>query len=215
MASRSRQAGDDRSPITRDQVVDAAIELLTDRGVDDLTMRSLAAAVGAAPTAIYWHVGDKEAVLDAVADRVAVDISHLEPEGESLTERIVSIGTKLRAYLRDSARLVGIAHRRGRTAQLFHPARAMVVRELIDADVAADRAALITEAVMYVVSGSVLTDIQVDRSAPERVTAAELWQPSEVEGAADPAKLLAALATLTPSDDLFTRTLTAMLNGLL
>jgi AcrR family transcriptional regulator len=200
--------------LNRGAVVDAAIEIITRDGPDELTMRSLASALGAAPTAVYWHVGDKDAVLDAVAERLVVDISHLEPEGDTLTERIVSIGMKLRVFLRSSNPLVGVAHQRGRTAHLLHPARRMVVHELLDAGVAPDQAAFATEAVLYLVSGSVLTDLAVARS-PERTPHTELWQPDDVAGAADPAKLLAALTTSTPPDELFERTLTAMLTGLL
>ena len=212
MAQSERQG--ERLPLSRDVVVDAAIEIIVTRGAAELTMRSLASALGAAPTAVYWHVGDKEAVLDAVADRLEVDVSHLQPDGDTLVERIVSIGTKLRAFLRDSNALVAIAHARGRTAQVFHPARRMVVHELLAAGVPPDQVALATEAVLYVVSGSVLTDLQVDR-APERTRHTDLWDRADVAGADDPAKLLAALAVATPADHLFERTLTAVLDGLL
>jgi len=212
MAQSERQG--ERLPLGRDVVVDAAIEIIVTRGAAELTMRSLASALGAAPTAVYWHVGDKEAVLDAVADRLEVDVSHLQPDGDTLVERIVSIGTKLRAFLRDANALVAIAHARGRTAQVFHPARRMVVQELLAAGVPPDQVAFATEAVLYVVSGSVLTDLQVDR-APDRTRHTDLWDTADVAGADDPAKLLAALAVATPADDLFERTLTAVLDGLL
>ena len=77
-----------------------------------------------------------------------------------------------------------------------------------------DRVAFATEAVLYLVSGSVLTDLAVDRSR-RRVHHTELWEPDDVDGADDPNKLLAALATSTPPDELFERTLTAMLTALL
>ena len=67
---------------------------------------------------------------------------------------------------------------------------------------------------MFVVSGSLLTDLAVDRS-PERVDHTELWQPADVAGAADPDALLSALRHRTDGDELFERTLTAFLTGLL
>jgi AcrR family transcriptional regulator len=212
MAPSDRSA--DRQRLSAEAVVDAAIEIIEARGPAELTMRSLAAAVGAAPTAVYWHVGDKDAVLDAVAERVVVDASHLDPDGEALIERIVSIGSKLRRFLHERRVLVGIAHERGRTAHLFHPARRMVVRELIDAGLPPDRVAFAAEATMFVVSGSLLTDLAVARS-PEHVDHTELWTLADVEGADDPEKLLAALGHRTDADQLFERTLTAFLTGLL
>lgn len=206
--------GDRRAGLTPDAVVDAAIAIIDAGGPAALTMRALAAELDAAPTAVYWHVGDKDAVLDAVAERVVVDASHLEPEGDALIERIVSIAAKVRAFLQSHRVLVGIAHERGRTAQLFHPARRLIVRELLAAGLPADRVAFAAEATMYVVSGSMLTDLAVDRS-PERVDFTELWSAADVDGADDPDKLLAALAHRTDPDALFRRTLTAFLDGLL
>lgn len=204
----------DRQRLSADAVVDAAIAIIQSRGPGDLTMRSLAAAVGAAPTAVYWHVGDKDAVLDAVAERVVVDASHLEPVGDTLIERIVSIATKMRAFLESKRVLVAVAHERGRTAQLFHPARQRIVAELLGAGLPPDRVAFAAEATMYIVSGSSLTDLAVDRS-PDRVDHSTLWTAADVDGADDPDKLLAALRHRTDADVLFERTLTAFLTGLL
>lgn len=204
----------DRQPLSAEAVVDAAIEIIEARGPSELTMRSLAAAVGAAPTAVYWHVGDKDAVLDAVAERVVVDASHLEPDGDALIERIVSISSKLRRFLQERRLLVGIAHERGRTAQLFHPARQRIVAELLGAGLPPDRVAFAAEATMYIVSGSSLTDLAVNRS-PDRVDHTTLWTDDDVEGADDPDKLLTALRHRTDPDVLFERTLTLFLAGLL
>lgn len=204
----------ERQRLSADAVVDAAIAIIEAGGPSELTMRALAAAVGAAPTAVYWHVGDKDAVLDAVAERVVVDASHLEPDGEALIERIVSIGSKMRSFLESKRVLVAVAHERGRTAQLFHPARQRIVAELLDAGLPPDRVAFAAEATMYIVSGSSLTDLAVDRS-PDRVDHTTLWTDIDVEGADDPDKLLAALRHRTDPDILFERTLTLFLTGLL
>ncbi len=55
--------------LTRDQIVAAAIELLDAEGLDGLTMRALGARLGAAATAMYWHVGSKEQLIALAADR--------------------------------------------------------------------------------------------------------------------------------------------------
>lgn len=59
-----------RETLTRDRIVDAAIELLDADGVDGLSMRRLGQRLGSAATAMYWHVGNKENLLALACDRV-------------------------------------------------------------------------------------------------------------------------------------------------
>ena len=46
------------------------MQILETEGFERLTIRGLATKLGVAATSIYWHVGDKQALLDAVAERV-------------------------------------------------------------------------------------------------------------------------------------------------
>ncbi len=52
----------------RADVVERAIGVLDERGLDDLTMRRLAADLGVQPGALYHHFTNKDALLAAVAD---------------------------------------------------------------------------------------------------------------------------------------------------
>jgi len=56
--------------ITAEKIVDAALALTVECGLDNWTLRRLAAAVGAYPAVIYHHVGDRDAVVEAVLERV-------------------------------------------------------------------------------------------------------------------------------------------------
>jgi AcrR family transcriptional regulator len=64
----------ERAGLSRDRVVAAAREVLEREGVDALTMRRVAAALGVAPNALYSHVADKGALLEAVMDAVLADV---------------------------------------------------------------------------------------------------------------------------------------------
>ncbi|MER7231633.1 TetR/AcrR family transcriptional regulator [Streptomyces olivaceus] len=57
-----------RSDQTRQRVVEAAIDLLTRGGRDAVTTRAVAEAAGLQPPAIYRLFGDKDGLLDAVAE---------------------------------------------------------------------------------------------------------------------------------------------------
>lgn len=55
---------------TRTDVVDAALALLDEYGLPDLTMRRLASDLGVQASALYWHFANKQLLLAAVADRI-------------------------------------------------------------------------------------------------------------------------------------------------
>ncbi len=57
-------------PLSRDRIVATALELLDADGLDGLTMRRLADRLGAGVMSLYWHVDNKEDVLDLALDSV-------------------------------------------------------------------------------------------------------------------------------------------------
>lgn len=56
--------------MTAEKIVDKAVELTRADGLDGWSIRQLSGALEVWPGVIYHHVGDREAVLDAVTDRV-------------------------------------------------------------------------------------------------------------------------------------------------
>ncbi|MBF6226042.1 TetR/AcrR family transcriptional regulator C-terminal domain-containing protein [Nocardia abscessus] len=70
-----RGVGRGDGPITRAGVLTAALEIIDRDGVDALSMRRLAEAVGRDPMVIYRHVPNKAAVLDGVAELVLAQLS--------------------------------------------------------------------------------------------------------------------------------------------
>lgn len=56
--------------LTRERIVSRAIELLDVGGVAGLTMRGLAESLGSGVMSLYWHVANKEDVLDLALDAV-------------------------------------------------------------------------------------------------------------------------------------------------
>ncbi len=65
---------DKRPRLTRERVLQGAIELVDAIGVDAFTMRRLAAALDVKPMTIYHHVPGKEQILDGIVDQVFAEI---------------------------------------------------------------------------------------------------------------------------------------------
>ncbi|HEY8527051.1 MAG TPA: TetR/AcrR family transcriptional regulator [Acidimicrobiales bacterium] len=74
-----RRAG--REPLTRDRIVEVALRLIDDVGLDQLSMRRLGAELGVDPMAVYHHVPNKDALLQAVVQRVFSEMPPPPPEG--------------------------------------------------------------------------------------------------------------------------------------
>ena len=76
MPTRTRHTGRREDALSRERIVDAAIELLDVAGEGGLTFRALAAHLKTGPGAIYWHVANKSELLIAATDAV---LSHVMP----------------------------------------------------------------------------------------------------------------------------------------
>ncbi|MFD9895045.1 TetR/AcrR family transcriptional regulator [Amycolatopsis sp. NPDC059027] len=61
-------------PITRSGVIDAASQLTREHGLEGWTVRLLASRLEVWPAVIYHHVGDREAVIQAVTDHVVAQM---------------------------------------------------------------------------------------------------------------------------------------------
>lgn len=94
--------------LTRETIVAAALEILDDYGLADLTMRRLGAALDVKAGALYWHFGNKQSLLAAVADEVLA--AFVEPgHGGGVGEWLDAWSAELRRVLllrRDAAELV-------------------------------------------------------------------------------------------------------------
>ncbi len=197
-------------PVSRDRVLDAAMDIVERDGVEGLTMRRLASDLGVAPTAIYWHVGNRHELLGELVDRIIEDVGAVAPTGRTPTNRIVSIARALRSHLLERPHLVGLVNEHGRTAVMFLPAQSALARELSSAGLSAKQAAMLLRSVLFCVVGFVLLEINMARSPEQHPTTEDLWRARDDLGI-DPA-LRAQLAERFAITDVFDFTLRSILD---
>jgi AcrR family transcriptional regulator len=75
-----------RAGLDRARVLAAARELLTERGLEALTMRALAERLGVRPNALYSHVASKTALVDDILDDVLAEVRAPAPDVEDPRE---------------------------------------------------------------------------------------------------------------------------------
>lgn len=98
--------------LSREQVVSAALEILDEYGLGDLTMRRLATSLGVQPGALYWHVANKQALLAEVADAI---VGELPPVGSPGLEPSRAASALTAGAAGDLAGVAGWAHALRRT----------------------------------------------------------------------------------------------------
>jgi AcrR family transcriptional regulator len=99
MAEKSWQAGPlrvrvttrDEPPkerLTRDRIVDVALEQMAESGYDAVSMRSVARALGTGPASLYAHVSNKDELDQLVLDRIASQMAVPEPDPARWQEQV-------------------------------------------------------------------------------------------------------------------------------
>lgn len=78
------------SPLTRERIVGVALAIVDLDGLDALSMRRLGAELDVDPMAVYYHIPNKEALLDAIVEAVmsGIDLSLDDPDAPPV-ERIL------------------------------------------------------------------------------------------------------------------------------
>lgn len=139
---------------TRDDVARAALRILDDDGLPELTMRRLAAALDLQPSALYWHFPNKQSLLADLADRIVAqpapprtgrDASHTHGAAAALRDAVL-------AY-RDGAEVVSSTLALGLGSTTAHDRlTAAIVADGYDADLAARAATVLLHFVIGHVS---------------------------------------------------------------
>jgi AcrR family transcriptional regulator len=61
--------------LSREAVIDYALDLADREGLDAVAIRRIAADFGVTPMALYWHVKNKDELLDAMGDKLFESLS--------------------------------------------------------------------------------------------------------------------------------------------
>jgi len=111
-----------------DDVARAALRLLDDHGLPDLTMRRLATALEVQPSALYWHFPNKQSLLAELSDRIVGRIVDRAASGSAvdLLVEAHALRNALLAY-RDGAEVVSSTLALGLGSSLAHDRLASAV----------------------------------------------------------------------------------------
>ena len=71
-----------RAPLTRDRVLQAAMDLADEGGIEAVTMRRLGQALGVEAMSLYYHAANKDDILAGIVDLVVHEIELPAADGD-------------------------------------------------------------------------------------------------------------------------------------
>jgi TetR/AcrR family transcriptional regulator, tetracycline repressor protein len=148
-----------QTPLTRERIVRAALELVDAAGLEGLSMRRLGAELGVDASTIYYHVPNKSALYDLVMDAVMSEMSMAwaEDEAPAARERTLAGARAYReALLAHPRALPLLAGRPLRTEVSLRPVE-LLLGVLADAGLAYPAALAAVNAIAHYTVGAALT----------------------------------------------------------
>lgn len=110
-----------REPLTRQRVLDTAIELVDQDGLGALSMRKLGTQLGVEAMSLYKHVANKDAVLDGLVEHLWTDVHGAIAEHDEWPEQLRSYAHAIRDAM----------HKHPQSAQLLL-SRCMLPTQLLE-----------------------------------------------------------------------------------
>lgn len=205
-SSASRKVARPQPAVNADLVLETAARLIELDGVEAFTMRRLAEELGVAVTSIYWHIGGRDKLFDSLVERLLGQMAQLPDDGDTPVERIASLARSQRRILIDQQQILGIAHGRDRTPQLFLPIQQALAAQLAQLGVTGTDAALVLRAVQVHVISSAVMQFSAVRGAKHDEEDPSLWADAWPDQA-----LVEALQSPTDYDAVFEYGLDALL----
>src|ERR1700754_521736 len=82
------------------QIIDQAIALADERGVDAVSMRAVGQRLGLSPMAIYPYLRSKDALLDGMVERLLAELLTMAPAAGAWQDRLRAASRAVRVLAR-------------------------------------------------------------------------------------------------------------------
>jgi AcrR family transcriptional regulator len=170
-----------RAPLSRDRILQAALDLADEAGIESLTMRKLGRALGFEAMSLYNHVANKDDVLDGILDLVLAESELPAAAGDwdkAIRKSAISVHQALRRHPWACTLVMSPGH--------IRPARLRYMDSLLGRLREAGFSAETTYHAYHVLDGHIF--------------GFSLWQTSHSYTAAEVSDLVATLARMIPAD---------------
>ncbi len=121
-----------RPPLTRERILQCALEVADAGGVGSVTIRSLAGELGVKPMSVYHHVPSKGAILDGIVDLVFAEMEREGAGAGTWRDQLVRRAHETRRVLGDHPWAIGLLesrHTPGPATLRHHDETIRILRE--------------------------------------------------------------------------------------
>lgn len=162
-----------RGSLTRDRIVDAALDLIEEHGVDGVSMPKLAERLGVGVMSLYTHVDSRDDLLDAIAERVLGDLPVLS--GDDWHERLAGHFRSLRHALATRPGLATVLATKNVAAPSVFEILEDVLSDLTESGIDGDESVRLYYDLLVYTLGFVAWELPRSRALP-RGEYAERWR---------------------------------------
>lgn len=151
----------DRSTLSRERVISAALTLVDREGIDALSMRRLGAELGVDPMAVYHYIPNKAALLDCLVDAIMTELGVPPKREDTQTwdEWVIAMFNAYRKVLRAHPNALQVAATRPVMSYTGMKAGEAIMAELTGAGLELDNAIEVMKVMMTMVVGMALAEV--------------------------------------------------------
>ncbi|GGR38187.1 TetR/AcrR family transcriptional regulator [Agromyces mediolanus] len=169
-----------RRSISQADIVDAAFEILEEKGFAAVSVRAVAAALGLTPTALYTYFPSKGALQAAMIEQLLAGVAEAdagsEPAEPAWRERIHAVAAALRARIAGHAGSIALLTSGPLDGERSRDVAEALIAAFAEAGLGADEAARAGHAVRAQVIGAAALDAAA-AATPEQTPAPQtLWK---------------------------------------
>lgn len=170
-----------RRSISQADIVDAAFEILEEKGFAAVSVRAVAAALGLTPTALYTYFPSKGALQAAMIEQLLAGVAEADtaPEpsaGPAWRERIHAIAAALRARIAGHAGSIALLTSGPLDGERSRDVAEALIAAFAEAGLGADEAARAGHAVRAQVIGAAALDAAAAASPEQTPAPQTLWK---------------------------------------
>lgn len=168
------------APLTRDEILTAALRLIDEGGVAALTMRRVAESVGVEAMSLYHHVPNKDALLDGVIELVLREMSVPKPMPENWMDLMEAMLSEFRRVLVEHPNVLPLVANRPPATPTASPYMRVPLEVLAKAGLpATDVVALYQSLLAFTFGHSLLSVHSIDARKPSEEAVGELAEMLE------------------------------------
>jgi len=164
-----REDASSRPPLTRERILQAAVDLVDQAGLDALTMRRLGAELGVEAMSLYKHIANKDEILDGIIELVVGEIE-VPAEGAAWKEAMRLRAISAREVLSRHSWAVGLFEARGSSGPVVLGYLNAILANLRSAGFSIENATHAFWLLDSYVYGHVVQESSIPKSAPKETT---------------------------------------------